>query len=383
MNLLNSQKKAAKGLRKKLKRYNMALLSGEPRSGKTLSFLDVLKDYKNPLVISQKNALPGIRKQAAALGVKVTVTNFHQVKKYVNNFDIVVIDEAHRWVTGYPKRSTIWGEIREYTKGKPVIFSSGTLTPEGYSGLFNMLALSDHSPWSRYPRFTLWFEDYGKPYTMKINMIEVKKYDRTQEEKVMKDVRKYTVTITRKESGHVHEATDKLIEVPQSKEQRKIYRRLQKDLIIEKLNLIADTPAKMLQKLHQVSGGFVKDEDGNTITLKHNPKMDWLQENMDPENTVVLAKYIAEQEALAEIFPHSGSIKKNAEGVDYSHIRYMVIYSLDFSAATYEQARARQMNIGRDHPVEIIYLMSGIDKAVYKAVSMKKNFTASWYRRNK
>ena len=61
----------------------------------------------------------------------------------------------------------------------------------------------------------------------------------------------------------------------------------------------------------------------------------------------------------------------------------MVLYSWSFSAATYEQVRVRQANINRSEPIEIIYLTSGLDAYVYKAVKNKQNFTSSWYKKNK
>ena len=299
-----------------------------------------------------------------------------------NDYDFVIIDESHRWITGYPKRSTIWKQIRPFTVGKRMIYSSGTLTPEGYSGLFNMLALSDYSPWKRYSRFTLWFEDYGRPYSIRINQIDIKQYDRTHEAKVLKDVKKITVTITRKEAGHKYEANDVLVNIPLSKKQTKFVAKLQRDLVIPKHEIVADTPAKLLQKCHQISGGFVKNEDGDYYEFEDKPKIDYIRANFDPNDTIILCHYIAEQRFLAKLFPHTGSVKKNAEGKDFSHFKNMVIYSMDFSAATYEQVRARQLNLKTRHSeVNITYLISGIDQYVYDAVVSKKNFTASWYRK--
>ena len=332
-------------------------------------------------MISQKSALQDIQTQSNSLGIDLTLVNYHKVKDLKPVYDIIVLDEAHRWITGYPKRSAIWREIARLTPGVPIIFSSGTLTPEGYSGLFNMLALSSFSPWKKFKRFTLWHKKYGKPYKIRINGFDITKYDRTKEQKVLDKVEKFVVPITRKEAGHIHEATDRLVYLPLSKKQDKFYKILKEDLLYEKYHLLADTPVKLLQKLHQISGGFVKTE-ADLYTFKKNPKLAWLLKNVDPDNTVILANYIAEQKMLAEYFPHTGSITKNAEGVDYSHFKNMVIYSMGFSAATYEQVRARQMNINRTEPIEIIFLLSGIDRLVYKAVQAKKSFTASWYRRN-
>jgi len=323
--------------------------------------------------------------QSRSIELNTTVINFHGVKKLPRDskFDAIVIDEAHRWITSYPKRSTIWHDIRYFTKNKPVIFSSGTLTPEGYSGLFNMLTLSDYMKWSKkYTTFKQWFLEYGKPYKIMINDHLIERYDRTRESKVLKDVEKYTVTITRKEAGHTHEATDRLVNVPLTKKQLGFYDKIDVYGMVEKYDIIADTPASRNIKKHQISGGMVKNEFDEYYIFKKNPKLEWLLKNIDPKDTVILAYHVAEQKMLKEHFPMTGSVTKNAEGVDYSHITRMVIYSMSFSAATYEQVRARQMNFSRDKPVEIIFLLSGIDHHVYKAVSNKKNFTSSWYKRN-
>ena len=385
MTLGSHQIKAANKIVKKVKKHGLALLSGEPRSGKTLSFLKAARDLKakNILIITQKAAMADIAIQAMALGVAVTIVNYHKAKTQKAEFDLMILDECHRWITGYPKRSTIWGEIRPLTVGVPIIYSSGTMTPEGYAGLFNMLALSDRSPWRKYKTFMHWHFKYGTPYSMQINSFSVTKYDRTKESKVLRDVKKLTVTITRKEAGHKHEPVDNPVYISLGKKQQKFEDKLEEDQIILKHDIVADTPASMLQKCHQIAGGFVKTEDDGLYTFKSNPKMDWLHANIDPENTMILAHHIAEQKALAALFPNTGSITKNAEGKDFSHIDTLVIYSMSFSAATYEQVRVRQANISRNKPITIIYLLAGIDKYVYKAVHSKKNFTASWYRRNK
>ena len=314
------------------------------------------------------------------------VMNFTQIKNLRKkpetdlNYDVVVIDEAHKWITSFPKTSTTWGEIKPFTIGKPVIFSSGTLTPEGYAGLFNMLALSDNSPWSDYKRFTLWHEDYGKHYTLKIAGNNIKKYDRTLEEKVLADVEKYIVTITNEEGGHVHEAVDKPIKIELSKKQTKFYKKLNRDFSYPKYDIEADTPTKLLTKLHQIAGGFVKTDEEELYTFKKNPKMEWLFKNVpDPSNTIILAHHQAEQKMLKEFFPNTGSTTKNAEGVDYSGYETLIIYSFGFSASVYEQVRRRQMNINRKTPIEVIFLLAGLDEYVYKALLNKKNFTSRWY----
>jgi len=422
MKILPIQVKTAKKLSKKLKKYHLAILSGEARAGKSMSFLAAALPYKKILVVTQKNAIKDIVSQAAVVGIeKVTVVNYHQVKNLINidQFDIIVLDEAHRWICGIPNFSTIWKDVKTVCKGKDVIFSSATLTPETYATIYPMLALSDFTPWSNYKKFNHWFEGfsiwrsgtqlraygvnykptgsnigklkyvrsihgYGKPYNIKVNGNDVPRYDKTHEDEIWEDIGKFVVSMTRKKSGHVHEAVDKLVHIELSKKQQKMVNTLSKDKIYSKKRnvILADTPSKMMQKLHQVGGGFIKGEDKYLHSFKKIPKVKWLLQNIDPKNTIILAHYVEEQKMLAKLFPHTGSITKNAEGVDFSGFDVMVIYSMAFSYATYEQVRARQMNISRDKPIVILYLISGIDKYVYEAVQSKKSFTANWYRRN-
>ena len=187
--------------------------------------------------------------------------------------------------------------------------------------------------------------------------------------------------MTRKKAGHKHEPTDTLIYIDMSPKQQKFCDKLDKDKVIPKQHILGDQPAKLNSKKHQISGGFVTREDGSIYTFNNNAKINWLLDNCDPKNTIIVAYHKSEQDALAKLFPHTGSITKLAEGQDFSKFDRMIIYSMGFSCATYEQIRVRQANVNRKKPIEIQYLICGIDAYVYKAVQSHHNFTASWFRK--
>lgn len=154
--------------------------------------------------------------------------------------------------------------------------------------------------------------------------------------------------------------------------------------------ILTDTAGKLLQKKHQISGGTVKaiddfDESKTKVHIFRNiPKVKYILDNFDIDNTIILSFYIPEQELLAEIFPHVASLGKNSDGVDYSHFEHLIVYSFGFHAVTYEQVRGRQMNFEtRNSDVIMHFLISGIDEYVYEAVSNKQDFTASWYKKHK
>ena len=388
MKALPHQEIKAKSIVRKLRLYGLCLFAGEVRSGKTAAFIlaaDQLSDG-NYVVITKKGAIPGVKKFTQS------VTNYHQACKLDPVYKVVVLDECHRYITGYPKRSQIWKDVaRVCAAAEYIIFSSGTPTPESLAMLFNMLALSTDSPWREYPRYTLWHQRYGIPYQIKIaGGMLVNQWDRVKDDMIIKDIEHLIVSMTRADAGHKFEPTDKLHKIPMTDAQEEIYKAIQDDKLYEmdaEYAIVCDTPSKFIQKLHQVSGGFynaVNDNEESKVFQVDSNKVQYIKENFDPNETIILAYYIPEQEYLATLFPHVGSITKNSDGVDYSHFKNMVIYSMGFSAATYQQVIGRQLNfVTRKEEVIIHFLISGIDKYVYNAVSNKESFTARWYKENK
>jgi len=395
------QRRAGRKLVDKLLRYGIAILAGEVRSGKTMAFIYAaeLLNIKKFLVITKKGALKGIIKVAPDGS---TVTNFHQVTNLTDTeYDLIIIDEFHRYISNAgPKRSPIWKTILPISYYTPIIYSSGTPTPETYASIYSPLALSCRSPFAHYKKYTDWHRVYGKPYDKVIGYDKDKGkvkttrgWDKGNTPKIKKAIEHLIVTITQEEAGHKYFAQDKVHYIPLSHRQQRVYDVLDTDKMYElpdDYTILADTAGKILQKKHQISGGFVNaiddyDESKTKVhTFKRIPKVQYIMNNFDVENTMILAYYIPEQKYLAEIFPHVASLGKNSDGVDYSHFEHLVIYSFGFHAVTYEQVRGRQLNFDtRDSEVIVHFLISGIDEYVYEAVSNKKDFTAAWYKKHK
>lgn len=393
----------SKSIIRKLRLYGLCIFAGEVRSGKTAAFIlasQLLAEECEVCVITKKDAIPGVKKFTPS----IEVTNYHQSKKLEPKYKIVILDECHRYITGYPKRSQIWKDVAEITLAADyIIFSSGTPTPESYAMLFNMLALSADSPWRKYDLiksrktpYSLWHDVYGIKYEKSIGWDDKKDkpkfaigWDRVKEDMIMGDIEHLIVSMTRAEAGHKFEPTDKLHKIPLTEQQQEIYTRLEDDKLYEmdeKYTVLADTPSKYIQKLHQVAGGYVNavndyDESESKVFKVESNKVQYIKDNFDPKETIILAFYIPEQEYLASIFPNVGSITKNSDGVDYSHFKNMVIYSMGFPASTYQQVIGRQLNfVTRKEEVIIHFLVSGIDQYVYDAVSNKESFTAKWYK---
>jgi len=391
------QRRAGRKIKSKLLQYGICILAGEVRSGKTLAVIYACKliGVKNVLTISKKGALIGIKEVSPNT---YTVTNYHQVKNLdIKEYDLIWLDEFHRYISNAgKKRPPIWKDLLPICYYTPIIFSSGTPTPETYASIYSPLALSCKSPFNKYKNYADWHKDYGVPYNKVIGYDEYKRkvktaigWDKGNTPKIKKAIEHLVVSITQEEAGHKYFAKDKLHYIPLSHRQQRVYDVLDKDKMYElrdDYTILADTAGKLLQKKHQISGGFVNavDDFDESKTKVHSfnriPKVQYILDNFDIENTIILAYYIPEQKYLADIFPHVASLGKNSDGVDYSHYEHLIIYSFGFHAVTYEQVRARQMNFNtRDSDVIVHFLISGVDEYVYEAVKNKEDFTASWY----
>ena len=80
-----------------LDEFKLVMLALEPRVGKSLIALELLRGYNSVLVITKKNALKGWNETFALFEgeAKVTVINYEQAHKLNESFDAIVLDESH------------------------------------------------------------------------------------------------------------------------------------------------------------------------------------------------------------------------------------------------------------------------------------------------
>lgn len=386
-----------------LKANGIAYLAAEERTGKTLASIIACDDINKAmlrlpskkfkvLVITKKKALDGWNDTLKAYPHKssFTVTNYHQAHKQGDDYDLIILDEAHNYISSFPKPSAMWKGLRELCAKKPIIYLSATPNAQGPQQLYHQFALSSYSPWRKYPNFYSWFKTFGKPYTLEINGIAINQYDRCDKDLVFGTVEHLFITKTRKELGFEHEPEDELHYITLSDNTRAVYNELLEHNIIELKAgwLVCDTKPKLRFSLHMLEGGVAKIEDQN-IVLANCEKVDYIKAVFgDTEDLVIMYNYIAEGDKLSQAFKHAKILQATsfAEGVDLSMHKDLVIYSQDFSTARHTQRRARQANKNRKEPITVHYLLvkKGLSEQVYKTVSVnKKNFVDTTFTRSK
>lgn len=416
--LLPEQLRASHELTARIDDYGVGLLWGEVRSGKTRPFVHVSRNYKRVLIVTKKDAIKGINSEAAELGVTPDVINYHSVHKMKGEYDLVVFDECHLYISNKsPKHTPIWNKCREYTHDVDVVFCSGTPTSEGFSKLYNMLALSDDSPFKKFPTFAHWYhgmnihkvgtnlialsktstskwtaepivktvDGYGLlTHNYNSNGDMVPDYTHTKEAKILKAVEHLVVRLTTTDTGHKYFTKDVLHHIPLTRRQSRMIELLERDGIIELPNgvILADSSASLKMKQHQISGGIgvtYHEDDGGAYLFNRSLKIEYIKNKFNVDNTVILSYYIIEQEILSQHFPHTGSVTKLSSGVDLSHFDTMVVFSMRHSSANYTQVRARLMNINRKKPIQVHYLISGVDEDILAKVHDKDHFTHVWF----
>lgn len=369
-------------------------LASEERTGKTLTAILVAEKSAavDILVVTKKKAKKGWDETLAAYPVtcSYTVTTYTQAHNLTpRRYDLVILDEAHTYISSSPKPSQAWKLLRPICQGTPILYLSATPHPQGYHQLFHQFKLCSYGPWNRYTTFYKWFKDYGIPYTMEINGIEVPQYTRTKAEKVLKDIEGLFTTKTRQELGFEHEPEDVIHWIEPSDALKAVYNILVKKQIV-KLSvgtLVCDNKSKERTSLHQLEGGTIKIED-NYFTLPNTEKIDYIKEHFgDRSSLVIMYNFKQELKKLQEHFKEAQLLQATsyAEGVDLSMYDDLVIYSQDYSTGRHTQRRARQANMERKTPIKVHFLLmkNAVSQQVYKTVSVnKKNFVDSVFTRN-
>lgn len=375
-------------------RDNMIVyLAFEERTGKTLTSILVAEmsdTVENVLVVTKKKALDGWRDTLKQFPhtKNYKVTNYHQACKLKADYDLVILDESHNYISSYPKSGVLWTTVSKLTRGVPIIYISATPYAQGPQQLFHQFKLSSWSPWRNTQNFYRWFEVYGKPYTLEINGIPMTQYDRCDVDMVLGCVDHLFLTATRKSLGFEHEPEDQIHMVELEPRTKIVYNELVEHSIVELSigTLVCDSSPKLRTSLHQLEGGTIKIGD-ERHRLANREKIEYILKHFgDTKELVIMYNYIAEKNKLEGAFKNATILQATsfAEGVDLSGYRDLVIYSQDFSTARHTQRRARQCNKNRKEPIVVHYLLvdKAISQQVYKTVSVnKKNFVDSVFNR--
>lgn len=381
-----------------LKKYAIVYFAWEERTGKSLSALLIAEEaivIKVLIVTKKGKPYDGWQKLLDTykpLNKLYTLTTYHQLHKLTDrDQDLIILDEAHNYISAFPKPSKIWGIVRRVTINKPIIYLSATPHAQTPAQLYHQFALSDWSPWYLYTNYKQWHSTYGIEYSKYFNGRNIPMWDRVKDTLVLNKVKHLFISQTRQEIGFEHEPEDKLHYIELRPETKKVYNRILKKRVFEwnGYTIEYDTKTKLRFGLHMFEGGTLKytwlafNSKGTPVKqakyfdMPNTEKIDYIKKYWGDKSTVaIMYNYIGEGIKLNKHFEYAEILQAttNAEGVDLMHIEHLIIYSQDFSTARHTQRRARQANKARTTPIVVHFLLvkKGISEEVYNTVSINK-----------
>ena len=317
--------------------------------------------------------------------------SLHKIER--NNFDVIVIDEAHQYAS-YPKPSVFQKEIRKRFGDKMLLLLSGTMSPESYSQIFHQFQLSNHSPFRSYTNFYKWADEYVNIKQKHLGFKVANDYSEANEKKIRGMIRHYVFTVTQKDAGFYSKVNELVLEVEMKPITYQIISKLKKDLFVRGasgVEIIADTGAKLMQKIHQLSSGTIKIHNNKSLIID-NSKALYVAEHFKNEKIAIFYKYVAQFESLKEVLKDKLTTDidefntsdkwlalqfiSGREGVNLSKADALVMIEIDFSATTYFQARERMTIKEREeNNVFWIFGKNTIEQQIYKRVIDKKPYT--------
>jgi SNF2 family DNA or RNA helicase len=381
-------------------------LAMEVRTGKTLTSLGIADRCKanKVLFITKKKAISSIETDYDLLNPKfiIYVINYESLHLVCNDqkWDLIICDEAHS-MGAFPKPSNRAEAVCDLIRrdNPMVILLSGTPTPESYSQMYHQVYGIPTNPFREFKNFYRFCDKFVKLKERKINGLLIKDYSGGLET-ILKEMEPYTINYTQQEAGFMAETKEEILEVEMKESTYKMIKKLKKDLVIEGKEevILADTPVKLMTKVHQLCSGTIKFESGNSMILDLS-KAEFIKEQFEGCKIGIFYKFKEEYNALKQVFgdelttelsvfedTHKNialQIVSGREGISLRKAEYLVYYNIDFSATSYWQSKDRMTTKERlENQVYWVFAKGGIEHDIYKAVTKKKDYTVNHFKQD-
>ena len=388
-----------------LNKFGFLYLAMEVRTGKTLTSLGIAEKVSSNkvLFLTKKKAVGSIEKDYELLNptYHLTVVNYESLHKVEDtDWDLIICDEAHS-MGAFPKPNKRAQQVKDLigiSKAK-VILLSGTPTPESYSQMYHQVYGIPNNPFREFKNFYRFCDNFVKVTTKIINGLSMNDYSKGFDT-IIEAMEPFTINYTQEEAGFVSKITEEVFEVELKESTYKLIKKLTRDLVVQgkQETILADTPVKLMMKLHQLHSGTIKFESGKSMVLDTS-KAEYIKETWEGCKIAIFYKFKEELEALKQVFgdelttdldefnnTHKNialQIVSGREGISLKKAEYLVYYNIDFSATSYWQSRDRMTTKDRpENEVFWIFSKGGIEHEIYKAVTKKKDYTLAHFKKD-
>ncbi len=329
----------------------------------------------------------------------INYESLHKVS-YDLHWDVIIADEAHS-MGAFPKPSKRARDVkmRILKSSAKVILLSGTPTPESYSQMYHQVYGIPRNPFSELASFYKFAHKHVTITERMINSLRIRDYSKGLPS-IMDSMKPYIIAYSQKEAGFKVKTTENVLEVEMEKTTYDLAKRLKKDLVIQGKNeiILADTPVKLMTKLHQLYSGTIKFESGNSDILDYS-KAKFIRSKFKNKKVGIFYVFKAELKALKHVYGDELTtelsefeqtnksialqIVSGREGISLKQADCLVYYNIAFSATSYWQSKDRMTTKERlENDVYWIFSRGGIEEKIYKAVTKKKDYTLSHFRKD-
>jgi hypothetical protein len=409
MQLRDYQESISTDAAKMLEWLKICYLSMMPRTGKTLTALAAAEKFgaKRVLFLTKKKAISSVKADYDKLNpaFMLTCTNYEQVYNLSPSyeFDLVILDEAHG-LGQFPTMAERSKELRKLCVDKPIIYLSGTPTPEGYSQLFHQFHISSFSPFKDYASFYKWAKDYVTVKKKYFYNREINDYSCADKEKIENMTKHLFISYTQEEAGFNQEIKEVVLKVQMQRGTYFLTEYLRKHRVYigkDGQELLADTEVKLMNKMHQMFSGTVLTEKKEGIVFDSS-KAKFIKEHFAGKKIGIFYKFTAERVMLTctfgidrltedpDEFNQSSDkvfysqIQSGREGVNLATADCLVFLNIDYAAVSYWQARERLQDKHRLKEAIIywVFAENGIEEKIYNTVLDKKDYTLSHFKKD-
>lgn len=420
MELREYQERIIQQAKQVIDAYRLVYLALDTRLGKTFISLFLADNYGiDVLFITRKKVIKSIEKDYKESGLNlnlkiISMDSLHLLSMMeIMMTEVIIIDEAHNFAM-YPKPSLRANNLRKITKGKICILLSATPCPESWSQIFHQLwGCNFSAPFiSDYKNFYAWAKQYVDIKKKYIGTgIQVNDYSQAHIDEIKSKISPYFITMTQAEAGFNHTEFDediRLLEMPEGLAE--IYHQIRKEkyanitIINDNHDVIADTSAMVMSKMHQLCGGTIIDESEEGLLLSYYKVQELHKILTEYKKVAVFYKFKAEPVLIERYLNNYVHIPvtydwqefnamdrgiflsqflSGREGINLATANALVFYNIDHAYLSYYQTKNRIQEIDREVRPKLILLFTkdGLEPKIFKAVCKKKNYTTRMFER--
>lgn len=320
------------------------------------------------------------------------------IRHVLDRYDLVVFDEAQ----ALKARASGWSRAaRKLRNAKRRLILSGTPIDESPIDVWGQMRFVDH---------TVLGEDwkpFAEEYCIKGGFMN-KKYifRKAKMKQFLKTLEPYVYRLTKEYLGlkpiKVHPIPVKLLG-----RQRRIYDKMERSNVVRVGDHIisAEMAAVVGVKCEQITGGYVKDEEGEWVHVG-NAKIRKLKALIKKLKTPIgiYVKFLGEMDAILDVLPgkarplygkvkgeqrtarirlfQKGKIdylvcqrKTGGVSIEFSHAQNLIMYSTGYSYIDFEQIMSRFHRRGQKGEVNVflLYAVDTVDEDIVEVISEKRS----------